>query len=482
MTQQHPRLIQYYTWVQPTTNDGGSSKVHGENESSLCKRKESEQEDEAELPCPFEYFEDGDEDPEYSTAIHRSGPLPKLNCFETPPEDLNVLEPLEYYKLGPEANPIRVLVLLPHFGNPYSTVQCNLFQVSLEEHHYCYAAITQTRGNKTLTSNIIINCQRLQITRNLEVFLRHFRKENHAQVIWVREICINQEDVSYHKTPEWRNWIFNNACRNLSMPDFMERLQEQGILEKEKQITIRQKAWSKVNRWDAPTHFPIPLRTFENVHLLTDETITAIPHEYVPLDLVAEEIRLVVLLPAKHRTDPLYAHFAHESIYGNVSYQCLSYTWGTGEAASELTLNGMKFPIRKSLEGALRSLRNEINKTTIWVDAICIDQQNVREKSRQVSRMHQIYENADCVLVWLGEADEDSDLALDFIASTNGYGSVDIFVDWEDSEAAVPQPFEYFEEVVEGNEDESTQILEASHLVSVTQGQKKKSQRMISEA
>ncbi|KAE9364237.1 HET-domain-containing protein, partial [Stipitochalara longipes BDJ] len=148
-------------------------------------------------------------------------------------------------------------------------------------------------------------------------------------------------------------------------------------------------------------------------------------HEYVPLDLVAEEIRLVVLLPAKNRTDPLYAHFAHESIYGNVSYQCLSYTWGKDEMTSELILNGMTFPIRKNLEDALRGIRNEISTTTIWIDAVCIDQQNVKERSRQVSRMYQIYENADCVLVWLGETDEDSDLALDFLASANGYNAND---------------------------------------------------------
>jgi hypothetical protein len=213
------------------------------------------------------------------------------------------------------------------------------------------------------------------------------------------------------------------------MPEFMEKLQEGGVLEQERQITLRQKAWSKVIRWDAPTHFPIPLRTFENVKLVTDETIDPIPHEYVPLDLVAEEIRLVALLPAKNRSDPLYAHFAHESIYGNVAYQCLSYTWGTDETTSELILNGMTIAIRKSLENALRGLRNETSKTTIWIDAIFIDQRNVKERSRQVSRMHQIYENADGVLVWLGEADEDSDLALDFIASKSGYDAMDILRD-----------------------------------------------------
>lgn len=84
------------------------------------------------------------------------------------------------------------------------------------------------------------------------------------------------------------------------MPEFIEMLQEQGILEKEKQITIREKDWSKIIRYDAPTHFPIPLRTFENLELVSDETVNRIPHEYMPLDLVAEELRLVVLQPARN--------------------------------------------------------------------------------------------------------------------------------------------------------------------------------------
>jgi hypothetical protein len=238
----------------------------------------------------------------------------------------------------------------------------------------------------------------------------------------------------------------------------MKMLQEQGILEKEKQITIREKDWSKIIRYDAPTHFPIPLRTFENVELVSDETVDRIPHEYVPLDLVAEELRLVVLQPARNWDAPLYAHFAHESIYGKVVFHCLSYTWGTGEATSELTLNGQLFPTRKNLENALRSLRSEVSKTTVWIDAICIGQENVRERSRQVARMNQIFEKADCVLVWLGEADEDSDLALDFIASTRGYNSIENMMDgieWKNGEAEVPMPFEYFEDTSKSDGIES---------------------------
>jgi hypothetical protein len=51
--------------------------------------------------------------------------------------------------------------------------------------------------------------------------------------------------------------------------------------------------------------------------------------------------------------------------------------------------------------------------------------------------MHQIYGNLDGVLVWVGEGDEDSDLALYFIAGANGFHSTDMYVGLEDGEAAV---------------------------------------------
>ena len=386
-----------------------------------------EDEIEAEVPDPFEYFEDVVPEEENTlNRLHKSDPLPQFYGFEKVPSNINELPPLEYYSLDPEADPVRLLVVLPHFGDPYSTVQCNLFPVSLLFHHYCYAAIRNTRGNKTLTSNIIVNCESKQVTRNLEVFLHHFRHERVATILWIREICIYAGDDSYHKTPEWREWIFNKACKVLNMPDFMETLRENGELEKEKQFTVRQKDWSKVTRdMKLPTHYPIPLRTFSKEELESDESqIPRIPHEYMPLDLVAEEIRLVVLLPSTDPSAPLIAHFAYESIYGTAAYQCLSYTWGAGDKTAELTLNGQLFYIRQNLEQALRNIRQEKAMTVLWIDAVCIDQENIRERSQQVQRMHQIYKMADCVLIYLGEGNHESDIAMDFISELSSEQSI----------------------------------------------------------
>lgn len=51
----------------------------------------------------------------------------------------------------------------------------------------------------------------------------------------------------------------------------------------------------------------------------------------------------------------------------------------------------------------------------LWIDAICINQEDDDEKGQQVQSMAKIYAKASRVIVWLGEAAEDSDQALEEI-------------------------------------------------------------------
>ena len=71
--------------------------------------------------------------------------------------------------------------------------------------------------------------------------------------------------------------------------------------------------------------------------------------------------------------------------------------------------------IRKNLAIALRNLRTLETERMLWVDALCINQTDSDEKGWQVPRMHEIYSLADKVVVWLGEATELSDVAIDLI-------------------------------------------------------------------
>jgi hypothetical protein len=99
-------------------------------------------------------------------------------------------------------------------------------------------------------------------------------------------------------------------------------------------------------------------------------------------------------------------------------YEALSYTWGTAdnsEIAYVLGPSGEGFTtiqIQQNLASSLRHMRHESNPRTLWVDAVCINQENILERNIQVSRMADIYRLAYRVVVWLGPESTNSKLAM----------------------------------------------------------------------
>ena len=86
-------------------------------------------------------------------------------------------------------------------------------------------------------------------------------------------------------------------------------------------------------------------------------------------------------------------------------YTALSYTWGDQSQQGAIALNGKGFLVGKNLEAALHELQKEVDCERVWIDAICINQQDNEEKAHQIGYMRHIYENAENVAIWLGEAD-----------------------------------------------------------------------------
>lgn len=105
-------------------------------------------------------------------------------------------------------------------------------------------------------------------------------------------------------------------------------------------------------------------------------------------------------------------------------FEALSYQWGSpnnpGAAFVKPSSIGntsvATFSIGKNLESALRHLRYTSKPRTLWIDAICINQNDNTEKAAQVVRMADIYSLAARVVVWLGAAEDDSDLAISTLA------------------------------------------------------------------
>ena len=69
----------------------------------------------------------------------------------------------------------------------------------------------------------------------------------------------------------------------------------------------------------------------------------------------------------------------------------------------------------RSLLAALRRVRGKEAPVLFWIDQLCINQEDLEERARQVGLMQEIYALAKVVYVWLGSEREDSDLAISFL-------------------------------------------------------------------
>ncbi|KAN0083382.1 Heterokaryon incompatibility protein (HET) domain containing protein [Elaphomyces granulatus] len=113
-------------------------------------------------------------------------------------------------------------------------------------------------------------------------------------------------------------------------------------------------------------------------------------------------IRLLELLPGNPEEE-IICKIHTVSMSENPKYEALSYTWGDPSKPSPISVNGHKCNVAINLFLALRRLRRQKASRMLWVDAVCINQSNVHEKSGQVAMMGEIYEAASEVVAWLGE-------------------------------------------------------------------------------
>jgi hypothetical protein len=87
-------------------------------------------------------------------------------------------------------------------------------------------------------------------------------------------------------------------------------------------------------------------------------------------------------------------------------YNALSYIWGANTGTRPLFCDDKSILITPNCESALRHLRHARRVVTLWVDAICINQEDLIERAQQVSLMAAIYRQAHEVIIWLGPGSE----------------------------------------------------------------------------
>lgn len=129
--------------------------------------------------------------------------------------------------------------------------------------------------------------------------------------------------------------------------------------------------------------------------------------------------RMILLLPHEDREAPVECELVEYDLAkgGNRSqnYEALSYCWETGERPHSVSLGGKALSVTKNLNMALKYLRDPQLKRALWIDAICINQEDIAEKNKQIPLMGQIYAQASQVIVWLGGSQDCGDKALESI-------------------------------------------------------------------
>ena len=138
---------------------------------------------------------------------------------------------------------------------------------------------------------------------------------------------------------------------------------------------------------------------------------------YRPLKSNEGAIRILKILPAKDQSEEIRCDLVDHLLSDHFEYEALSYTWGTPgpEPRNYIRLDAQHFKVHENLFAALLRLRRYWKPRLIWIDAICINQEDVREQEQQILLMKQIYGQAQRVVVWLGEPGIGEGLAVQSI-------------------------------------------------------------------
>jgi hypothetical protein len=136
---------------------------------------------------------------------------------------------------------------------------------------------------------------------------------------------------------------------------------------------------------------------------------------YSPLQPEQKHIRLVTIHASPMLSQPIRCSLSTYPIQEAPEYNALSYCWGETQEHQPIFLDEKHFLVTKNLFEALLHLRQPDRPTIVWIDAICINQSDAKEKSHQIPLMGQIYSRSNKVVAWLGTESDNCKMAFQLI-------------------------------------------------------------------
>ncbi|KAI9927022.1 hypothetical protein MW887_003403 [Aspergillus wentii] len=137
--------------------------------------------------------------------------------------------------------------------------------------------------------------------------------------------------------------------------------------------------------------------------------------EYFPLDSERNEIRLLTIFPSVWTKSTIRCSLEAVSLDDNPDFEAISYVWGDASNKTDIIINDALLYVTLSVETSLRLLRDSHQQRAVWIDFVCIDQDDVIEKSTQVPLMGRIYASASSVIAMIGTESRDIRAAISWI-------------------------------------------------------------------
>jgi hypothetical protein len=158
-------------------------------------------------------------------------------------------------------------------------------------------------------------------------------------------------------------------------------------------------------------------------------------YEYKPLDRMRKEIRLLILEPGFG--DSMLCctlQYASLDTLTPPHYETTSYVCGDQTIKATINLHGSEVEVPATSEAVLRCMRFQDKARTLWIDAICIDQNDIEERGHQVGMMYEIYTQTSHNLIYLGSNDDNMPKVLESMGATLREMSVETrdYVDFEE--------------------------------------------------
>ncbi|KAK2616025.1 hypothetical protein N8I77_002744 [Diaporthe amygdali] len=122
-----------------------------------------------------------------------------------------------------------------------------------------------------------------------------------------------------------------------------------------------------------------------------------------------DSIRILTVFECDNEQDDIEGYISEvrlsDSRNDDEGYTALSYAWGDRKFTHEIWIGDQRLLIGANLDSALRHLRLQDGPIRLWVDAVCMNLEDLDERNHQVQQMRNIFSAACETIIWLGELD-----------------------------------------------------------------------------